>query len=247
MTFDDFVVRESVYSPGARQPRHVHEHSNVTVITRGQLEEASESGCYRASASSVVVKGAMAEHEDRISGFGARCLSIQFAPESRFGRCVRPGAWAWFEMAEVVRAGIALQRAFDRGDRSHIESAAAVLVEAVHARDLVRGNWPPWLTSLRTVLDARFDEPIRFEELARDFGLHPVYASRAFRRFTGVSMTEYVRAARLLDARRHLASTRRSIGAIAIQSGFADASHLSRTFSNSLGVTPKQYRLLMQG
>jgi len=242
--FGDFVVRESVYSPGGRQARHSHDYCTVTVIADGQLDEEAESGRHRGFASSVVLKAAMIEHEDRISGFGARTIAIRFAPDSRFGRRIRDGAWTWFEMPAVVRKAIALQRALSCGE---MEIASATLIEAVVAADHPRAAPPAWLVSLREVLDTRFAESLRFDHLARDFGLHPVYASRAFRRFTGLSMTEYVRAARLADARRQLASTQRSIGAIAGHCGFADAPHLSRTFSTDLGVAPKNYRRMMRG
>ena len=97
---------------------------------------------------------------------------------------------------------------------------------------------------MREALDTNFDGTIRFEGLARDLHLHPVYLARAFRRMQGMSMTEYVRALRLRHARHALASSRRSVAAIAGESGFSDASHLCRTFSHAFGVTPRAYRLL---
>jgi AraC-like DNA-binding protein len=237
-------VAESVYSPGVRQPRHTHDYCTVTVVVEGQLEEETEQGHHQGFASSVVLKGPMIEHDDRISGFGARTRAIRFAPESRFGRCVAERAWTWFEVPAVVRAGLALQRATANDE---IEIAAAALIEAVVSAAQPSAAPPAWLASMREILDTRFGESLRFEQLARDFGLHPVYASRAFRRFTGLSMTDYVRAVRLTNARRHLAATRRGIAAIAAESGFADAAHFSRTFSALLGVTPKVYRRTMQG
>jgi len=87
-------------------------------------------------------------------------------------------------------------------------------------------------------------EPMRFATLARDFGLHPVYASRAFRRHMGVSMTLYLQTLRLQRARRALATTAVAVHAIAPACGFADASHLCRTFWRAFGLTPVEYRRL---
>jgi AraC-like DNA-binding protein len=150
----------------------------------------------------------------------------------------------WFDTAEVVRRALMLQRAFAAGDVRAIDARAAALVEAVVSHHRKPAVAPEWIARLRSVLDERFDRPIRFDVLARDFGLHPVYASRAFRRFVGVSMTEYVQDARLRDARRQLSSSARTIAGIAALSGFADASHLCRTFSSRFGVRPSEYRIM---
>jgi AraC family transcriptional regulator len=225
----DFLLRQTTYSPGLRQPRHSHDYSNVTVIVGGMLEEASDGGTYRAEGGSVVLKAAGCEHETRVSGFGARTISI------RLTGGVREGTWRWFEEPEVVRAGLALHR--EPGD-----AAAMALVEAVlHAHRETQAP-PPWLAPLRKVLDENFDRSLRFDVLARDAGLHPVYVARAFKRHVGMSMSEYVRAARVRHARHLLTSSRRSIDAIAGEAGFTDASHLCHTFSALLGVTPRGYR-----
>lgn len=243
----DFVVKDSVYSPGLRQPRHTHDYSNVTVIAAGEIDEHTAEGSYLARASSVVLKGAGCEHDDRISGFGAKTITIQFASDSRFGRLIEPRAWAWFDRCEVVRAALSLHTAFRTGSTPSVERAAAALVESVHAHSRRGVSAPAWIARVRATLDQQYAHSIRFDDLAHALGLHPVYASRAFRRYTGVTMRDYVRDLRMREARRQLASTRREIGAIASFSGFADASHLSRSFTNLLGVTPKTFRLMTRG
>lgn len=233
--FRTFAVRQSVYAPGVRQPRHSHEYSNVSVVLAGHIEEATDAGHYCGKPYSVVLKAAGCEHENRVSGFGAKTLSIEFS-------ALEPPAWCWFDDPPIVRAGIALHAAFERGDARDLECRAAELLEATIHAERSSDAAPAWLASLQHVLDEQYDRPLRFEGLAHDIGLHPVYVSRAFRRYTGMSMTEYVRAVRLRHARHALSSSRRSAGAIAAECGFTDPSHLSRTFSSLLGVTPRKYR-----
>lgn len=246
LDFGSFRVREAAYSPGLRQPRHSHEHSNVTIVVAGQLHEASSSGEYTARPSSVVVKAAGCEHEDRISGFGARTLTIQFAPDSPLGAMLPPRAWAWLDDPQTVRRALVVQNAFEAGNARQLHDAALALIGGGKAiLPVGKGTIaspPPWLPEIRALLDERFDQSVRFDNLARDLGLHPVYVSRAFRRHFGVSMTDYVRDLRIRHARHALASSRRSIAAIAAESGFSDASHLCRTFMNLLGLSPRMYR-----
>ena len=231
-------LRERVYPPGIRQRRHSHDFHNVTLITEGQIDESSERGEYRGGPSSVVLKAAGCEHETRIGGRGARTLTIEFDSSAW---TIDPDTWRWSEDIDVVRRGLALQRAVGRQeDVARLTGDfVAIVVECSREREM-----PSWIGEMKAELDQRFHEPISFEALARDFGLHPVYVSRAFRRHVGTSMTDYLRALRLREARHLLAASRWNIAAIAGQSGFSDSSHLCRTFSDLLHMTPKNYRRL---
>lgn len=241
--FRDFSVAQTHYPPGQRLNRHAHDYSNVSIVTCGQIEEAAEGGTYCARSSSVVLKAAGAEHEDRVGGFGATTLTIRFERDSPFGRRLGDNAWAWFDEPSIIRCALDLQRAFSRTDAADIERCAAALIESVVDAQSPAPSVPEWVTAMRKILEERSDERgMRFDALARDFGLHPVYASRAFRRYIGVSMRDFVCAQRLRSVRHSLSGTRRSIAAIAEQSGFADSSHLARTFTRRLGVSPRSYR-----
>ncbi len=154
-------------------------------MTGGQIDEWAEPGEYRGRACSVVVKPAGVEHENRVSGEGARTLTIQAAPESSIDRQIRQRPWGWFEKPDVVRAAVALMR-----DRSRTyELLAAVLSSPTPGIAI-----PAWLPKVKAILHERFDEHLRFAEIAEEVGLHPVYLSRAFHHHAGSSMSEYVRA-----------------------------------------------------
>ena len=236
-TFRGFTLRERSYPAGLRQPRHSHEHSNITIVTGGELDEASPAGEHHAIAFSVVVKRAGCEHEDRISGFGARTLSIEFAADAAAGL----PEWAWLETPDATRAALSLHRAWARTDALAVAASATAIID-IAQRPKSAATRPMWLDPLLARIEAGVDEPHRFEDIAREFGLHPVYLARAFRRHLNTSMTDYVRSLRVRRARHLLTSTSRSTIAIASASGFSDASHLCRTFTRLLGATPETYR-----
>jgi AraC family transcriptional regulator len=235
--FPGFLVRETVYSPGLRQPRHSHDYANVTVVINGQIDEITAAGEHRARAGSVVLKPAGTEHENRIGGLGARTLSIQLMPG---GVCDRISArgWGWFEQSSVVRAAAALCGA----STPDIERRAVDLLACVNNCSVARSASPPWLRTVLSLLDETFDQPVRLGPIAASVGLHPVYLSRAFRSHMNVTMNEYVRRIRLARARHLLGSTPHSITAIASETGFSDISHLTRTFSAAYGMTPTAFR-----
>jgi len=232
-----FAVRELVYAPGTRMPRHAHDYSNVTVVIAGEIEELADGGRYRGTPGSVVLKPAGCEHENGVSGFGVRTLSIELR-RGALAAEIEQRRWMWFEHAAVVRAAVA----FCRAGVHEAENRAAALLATVLSAPCGSNAPPRWLAQITSEIEARFDEPLRFDSLARDLGLHPVYVSRAFRQHTGVTMHDYLRTLRLRHARRLLGASKRSITAIASESGFSDPSHLSRTFAEQLGVTPRSFR-----
>jgi len=233
----EFVVTEARYAPGMRQARHCHDYSNITIVLAGKIEEATDFGEYCAHAGSVVSKGTGCEHEDRVGGFGAKTLSIRFHGDSP----LLPGTWSWLDTPDVVRRALAVHRAATVDER---DRAVVALIGVVAARQPAAR--PRWIDEVITRIERDYFRPIAFGRIASQAGLHPVYAARAFRMHTGMSMSAYLQGVRLRHARLALSSSRRSIAAIAAECGFADASHLCRTFSRSLDTTPRKYRLMTQ-
>ena len=79
-------------------------------------------------------------------------------------------------------------------------------------------------------------------ELGAIFGYHPFYVSRMLKEKKGVTMRQYVIAYRFKAAKRMLELTDKSIGEIADECGFTDASYFAKTFKSTFGITPKEYR-----
>jgi AraC family transcriptional regulator len=69
-----------------------------------------------------------------------------------------------------------------------------------------------------------------------------MHVARTFRRRTGSSLGEFVRAERLAWARVALATRELSLAAIASDAGFYDESHFIRAFRRRFGTTPGAYR-----
>lgn len=79
-------------------------------------------------------------------------------------------------------------------------------------------------------------------EIGAIFGYHPFYVSRMLKEKKGVTMRQYVIAYRFKAARRMLELTDKSIGDIAEECGFTDASYFAKTFKATFGISPKDYR-----
>lgn len=245
MRFPDFTIRSSTYRPGLRQERHDHPWTNVTAVLRGEIVEETDDGEHRARSCSVVIKPAGTMHSDRVLGSqAARTIAIELREGSELSRLAAARRWSWLEGADTVRATLALQQALISGLPHEIERAAHAILGTVLTQP-PPAHAPPWLARLLRDIEKRMDDPMCFETMAVEIGLHPAYVSRAFRRFTGRTMTAHVRDLRLQRARHLLTTTGRSLAGVAADCGFADASHLCRAFAGSYAVTPGSFRRLV--
>ncbi len=88
--------------------------------------------------------------------------------------------------------------------------------------------------------DLRQDHSL--QALAELVGFSPYHFARLFRQMTGVSPHQFVLRQRIQKAQRLLRETKAPLASVALESGFANQSHLTRTFKRFLGLTPKAYR-----
>ena len=79
-------------------------------------------------------------------------------------------------------------------------------------------------------------------EIAEKVFLSRSVASRLFKQTTGENFPDYLKKLRLTSVKRALEQTDLSITQIALESGFSSPSVLNRTFRESLGVSPTDYR-----
>jgi AraC family transcriptional regulator len=148
--------------------------------------------------------------------------------------------------SQDARLAARVFRAYRRGDaRSEILAEGLVLEllsGLMPAPRLSPRDPPAWLSRILDLLDSEYPRRISLESVAREVGLHPVYLSRAFRKLTGRSVSQYVATARIRFATRKLEESRLSLAQIALDAGFADQSHFTRTFRRETGQTPSAYR-----
>jgi AraC family transcriptional regulator len=103
---------------------------------------------------------------------------------------------------------------------------------------------PPWLSRVLDLVHSCHGERLTLARLAAEAHVHPVHLARTFKRMQGATVGQYVRTLRVKFAARHLAEGVKSLSSIALDAGFADQSHFSRTFNRTYGVPPGEYRAI---
>ncbi|MEU8382593.1 AraC family transcriptional regulator [Streptosporangium sp. NPDC048865] len=98
-----------------------------------------------------------------------------------------------------------------------------------------------------TAIHERYSEPLHLEDLAKMAMLSKFHFLRMFRRATGVTPGRFLSAVRLQEAKRLLLTTSFNVAYISAQVGYSGTGTFTRRFSESVGLSPTQYRRMTQG
>lgn len=239
-------VREVTYAPGLRQSRHAHDESTVTLVVAGSLRETVGRTQEIARALSVVVKPCDTEHADEFGDAGARTLQISLtgcvaADLREWESAAR--MWRWTHAGPAVPAFLrlfAVVRANPRDEARIEQGVTDVLSTLREVPDDSRHEPPGWLRRVREEIDDT-TAAVRVRDLAARAQVHPVYLARQFRRFYGSSVVSYIQRQRVTRAANLIGSSSLPLSAVAFHAGFADQSHLTRSFRVGTGFSPGAY------
>ncbi len=98
----------------------------------------------------------------------------------------------------------------------------------------------PPIARAKRLLEERFADDVRLEELEAEIGLSRFYLVRRFRAEVGMPPHAYQLAMRL-DRARVLVASGMPLADVASRCGFTDQSHLTRHFRRATGVAPGAY------
>lgn len=96
----------------------------------------------------------------------------------------------------------------------------------------------------RDYIELHLEDDLTLEQLSRRVGYAPYYFSKKFKREMGVSVSEYIRMARVEKARALLSYSDESIAHIAERLRFSSSSHFSSVFRSITGQLPQEYRAI---
>jgi AraC family transcriptional regulator len=245
--------------PSDRPFEEQHDGFSISAVVEGSFTYRSQAGV------GLLYPGALLLGNDgrcfecgHAHGVGDRCVSLNVredlfgevaaaaASTSRFcfsAPSLPPGPKALPVMA--LMEALSSMAPSPRGD----ELALRIVERVIGASaDQSRVPAAPVAREARRVVEAiRLVEsdaarPVRLQDLAAVAGMSKYHFLRVFRRLTGVTPHQYLLSARMRRAALELASSRRPVLAIALDSGFGDLSTFNHRFRAAFGVTPTRYR-----
>ncbi len=231
-----FHLTETVYVPGTVLEAHSHTHWYLCYVPEGFYHETAEGRTRLCQPRTVAVHPAGETHSERFHQRMTRSFNIQGPGRVEKGEC--------FEGGEVAHLASRVHGAFLDGDALRVESLLYELLGVMKSDESEPLREPPWLREARRLLGETMSDPAPLTSIAARLGVGATHLATAFRRVHHCTAGDYVRRLRVEHACRQIAGGGELAG-IALDCGFYDQSHFTRTFRTLMGVTPGEYKAML--
>lgn len=242
--FASFEVCDFLLHPGNSTRLHSHDRPAIAVGVQGRCELDDEAKVLSPLGPGDLV--AIPEdfpHRETVKGRKFRCLMIV----GRETQLSLPDGFRRTSSDPIRLLGRILAEAVVSDDRLGAEATAHELIAMTHMRlaadAAARTSRPDWLALVTEYLSDCFRAPPSLGDLSQEVGVSREHLARVFRRETGLTVGQYVRLRRILEAADHLRSRHADLSEVALRFGYADQSHFTREFRRHLGTTPYRHRL----
>lgn len=249
----NFRLCERAYPPGYRTPVHSHERPLFCFVVNGSYTETYGSltrSCRPATLLFHPAEEIHAEHFHETGGcsFVVELDSEWFTTTLREHACLveSPAAFRGGTTALVGRRLYKEFREIDDVSPLVIEGLVLELIGETARRaaseKVDAQHMPRWLKEASELLRARYSQRLTLAGIAGEVGVHPTHLSQTFTRTFRCTVGDFIRRRRIEYACQELASSNTPLATIALEAGFCDQSHFTRTFKRHIGVAPSEYR-----
>lgn len=237
---------------------HAHRHDRPTfaVMLEGGFELQFTSPGIRdrrlsCPTGTIFTEPAGEQHANTLYETGARVLVVQPDLSAEMFKPVRAmlsDRINHFRHGRIQADARRLAREIQEPDSlSHLAMEALaldMLAEAarIEAPDADVAGVSPWFRKAEEYIHEQFRAAPRIRDVAEVAGVHPAHLASVFRRVYDVPLGTYMRRLRVEWVADRLVATDEEISTLAYRAGFADQSHLTRTFKRATGWTPGAYR-----
>ena len=237
-------------------PRHSHEQYGLGVIDQGAHRSLSGRGMVEAGPGDAITVNPGEVHDGAPIGGAARSWRMLYfepaliltalaeigegaPPCQEFSRPVISDA----KVANWVRRLFAAMTATsNRSPQLRSDELALALFANVFGDERARKERAavPSIAKAKALIDDDPAAPVALADLARESNLSRFQVLRAFERATGFTPHAYLMQRRI-DLARRLIAKGTALAEAAAASGFADQSHMTRSFVRKYGVSPGAY------
>jgi AraC family transcriptional regulator len=247
---DGLTLTESVFPPGLAIPPHEHTYAFFCLVLEGRCTASWDRRKCTGGRWTLALYPAGLAHANQWHDSGGRALHVEIVPpwlERLQGRTSVLNSPADYEGGPPVWVAKRLfEECLRQDDVSPLAVEGLVLeLLAACSRSPIEPfptRWPRWLDRVCELLHDRFSESFSLGEVAAAIGISADHLTRSFRQCHGCTVGEYVRRLRVEFACRRLAASERPLVEIALDAGFTDQSHFTKTFKRQMGVTPAAFR-----
>lgn len=117
------------------------------------------------------------------------------------------------------------------------------LLTELYSKILERADSPlHWLEQTLQYIENHFDEDLTRSRMAELAKVSPEHFSRAFRRSTGQTFSNYLTMLRIRRAQQRILTGAPNLTALALEVGYGEGTYLSRKFKQVVGISPTAYQ-----
>jgi AraC-like DNA-binding protein len=239
---------ETVFAPGQSLPLHAHARPVLLMFLEGTATHALDAASRQMTAGDVAFVPSRTAHAFTFALGIGRAFSVEFEQcSTALQRVELPSHPIHTSDPHLLAAMLRAYRGFATDNQESGESVARSLVEALvdvdNRRSALRSHDPgSWLAEAFARLHDSPVDGLRMATIARQVGINPCHMSRRFRQVFGESMSSVRERVRVEHASRALLSEMKTISTIALEHGFCDHAHLTRSFRRAMRMTPSELR-----
>ena len=261
------IERVKVSTPWSMQNYHYHDYIELYYLYSGSRHYFINDKVHKVVAGELVTvcpydihaTAASEEREyervlisfgrDFFDSFGDGYASELFAFLTEGSRVIRftPKERAWIEgmLDYITDKG----REFDMGADLFIKNSLACILLLLNKKTAREEDVPAKMSDgallvsrVSGYVNKNFAEQLTLSALSERFFVSPSYLSRLFGRITGTTLTEYINAVRIKEAKGLISSTTLSVAQVAERTGFSSLTHFERVFKKIARMTPIDFR-----
>lgn len=244
-----FRFTEKMYSTSTALPVHAHELAHFCFVLSGNYEERIGSTLFRRESNAIVYYPSDLSHSEAHLTTGRHFLveinGSMLESLREYG--ARLDAPVGLSNSDAGWLAVRMYREFRERDNFSglaLESISTELLVAASRQVLQTAERQPpsWLKRVKEFLNENFSMPPSLNELATVGGVHPTHLARVFRQFEQCTISDYIRRIRIERACQEMISSKETLVDIALNTGFADQTHFTRSFRRMTGMTPTEFR-----
>ena len=218
--FAEVINGRETWRARATVPRHRHDRAYAALVLSGGYEECGSRGRFRVAPGDVLLHGAFDAHLDRFENRETVILDLKLPRHVPFAL----GSIA--DIDAVVRLA-----------ESDAEAAGAYVCDQIVEKKTPARDWRDALAELLLS-----NPTARLDAWAEENHLSAESLSRGFGRTFGVTPAAFRAEVRAHRAYALIARTATPLSTVAVETGFADQSHMTRAVKSLTGQAPQFWR-----
>lgn len=254
-TTDELCIVTETRASGKVYPAYAsHEVYEIYLVVQGERNMYIGTRLYRVCCAAAMIASHVPHRSYGSTAYRGVCIEFSRACLKQYlGERDRDRILALFQKEIIQVSGEAAERIFARveaKERGEL-TPEQCLMEAVSILEgFLADSRPEELLSRETDLSSfggyiqrNFTKLRNLEEISREFGVTKSYLCRAFKKQTGITVTQYINALRVQYACRLLGETDMPVRDISRACGFRNLSYFNRVFREIMEDTPLRLRV----